>query len=124
MYSATGVLKTPIYLAQSIRLYIDLGDVDKAIKCWQLLQNEHTDFKLADFKTIDLASLLIKNDQYDKAINVLNSIKTKGTKSTMVNLSQNVVGLRTAAREYAVRHGKNENMEDKLMNLLAVKKLC
>lgn len=123
MFKTTDVLKTPIYLAQSIRLYSELGDVDKAEKCWQRLQNEHTDFILSDFRLIDLASLLIKNDQYDKAINVLNSIETERTVLTNTNLSQNVSGLLTAAREYAVRHGKSENMADQLMNLLAEKKL-
>lgn len=107
-----------------MQLHTDLGEVNKAVKCWKELQNEYADFRLNEFKLIDLASLLIKNDQYDEAIDILNSIKTEGTEVTIANLTHNVTGLLSAAREFGVRHGKSDNMASQLMNVLTEKKLC
>lgn len=124
MFSEVGVLETAVHLAKSIQLHTDLGDVHKAVECWKKLEMNYSSFKIDAYKLIDLASLLIKNDEYDEAIAVLNSIKPGEIKKSVDGLVRNVLGLLSAAREYAVRHGKSENISAELMEILSKKKLC
>lgn len=124
MFDEVGVQETAVYLARSIQLHTDLGDIHKAVECWKKLQMNYSSFKIDAFKLIDLASLLIKNDEYDEAVAVLNSIETGRVEKIIDNVVHNVVGLLTAAREYAVRHAKSENISGQLMEILSKKKLC
>lgn len=117
-----GVIETPVYLAQTIQLWVAAKQSALALETFKLLSEKHPKFKLDEFKVVDLASGLIIDDRFDDAINVLKTVQCAKDFNTDF-LKSNVYKLLNAAREYGVRHQKKANVANELLNLLLAKKL-
>nr|CAH7746771.1 unnamed protein product [Callosobruchus chinensis] len=51
--------------------YVMTGNVDEAMRLFQQIKDSDPGFNLDDFKIIDLATLLVKNDKFEDALNIM-----------------------------------------------------
>lgn len=51
--------------------YIKAGNVEKSLSVYNEIKTSDPHFKIDGFKVIDLATLLVKGERYDEAMNIL-----------------------------------------------------
>nr|CAI5838259.1 unnamed protein product [Callosobruchus analis] len=67
--------------------YVLTGNVDEAVKLFQQIKDSDPKFNMDDFKIIDLATLLVKNDRFKDALNIMKTeIKRPSRKTSDRNL--------------------------------------
>lgn len=123
MCQEEGVIETSQMLAQTVQMFTATKNADEALEHLRKLNAEHPNFKVDEYKVIDLATLLTNENRFDEAIDTLQSMQPQKSKQTDFLIS-NVISLLKAARNYGVRHKTGENMAEQALNVLLSKKLC
>lgn len=119
-----NVIETSVFLSQCLQMYTAIQEIDNAFEAFNKLKTIYPYFVIDEFKLIDFASLLIKEDRFNEAIDVLKTIKANKRNGIYENLVNNVYRILDAAREYGVRNKTNENMAEKILNILLEKQVC
>ncbi|KAF2901912.1 hypothetical protein ILUMI_04268 [Ignelater luminosus] len=115
-FSNAGYVETAGMKAALMYSYITNDNVDSALKIYDEVKKTSTSFFIDSFKVLDLATLLIKNNQFNKAIDILENETKDRCAQGGPTIVRNCWQLITAAAD--------EVQAEKLFNLLVEKGYC
>lgn len=119
----TGVVETPAMLSTLLKLWTAVKNEDNALKTLQQLQTKHPNFKVDEYKIIDLATLLLSKDRLDDTKTLINKLHPiKGSKTSY--MSSNVWTFLNTASEYSVKHGMHDSLTGYFLKTLIGKGYC
>lgn len=114
---------TPQMLSTCVKLWTATKDSNQAITDLEELQNMHQNFKIHEYKIVDLMTLLIDENRLEKAYEILsNSSHCKAP--DLESLSKHIRQLLSAVCDYAIRNNITENMSQQMLNELLKKHFC
>lgn len=118
-----NVVPTAPFLSTCVLYWTLEKDAANALQAFDRLRRSYKDFKIDEYKIIDLMTLLIDTDRLSDAYNVLNQSRD-GNPKEMTYISTNVWWLLTAASNYAHRHDKDDNLSKEMLDTLVKKGFC
>ncbi|KAF5305557.1 hypothetical protein FQA39_LY01648 [Lamprigera yunnana] len=99
-----------------LHAFVMEGNIEEALKMYESLKKSHSNFKIDEFKIIDLATVLVKNNKFDDAIKILsNEAKTR-------KISNGRHTLRNCFE--LIEAGNNEEEIRKLLEVLLKYRYC
>lgn len=118
----TGVIETPAILSTLIKLWTATDNVDKALDVFRTLKEHHPNFSLDSYKVIDLATLLINKSRLDDARQLIVDLPPYKSTKSITSLTKNIWQLLSAAAQYSVEKGINDNVSEQLLRVLIEKR--
>ncbi|CAH1993361.1 unnamed protein product [Acanthoscelides obtectus] len=86
-FEASGYKKSLGTKSVLMHNYVKTRNLDKSMQILQQIKESDTQFRIDDFKVIDLATLLVQNGKFDEALNILRTeIKKPSRKATDRNI--------------------------------------
>lgn len=70
-FSNAGYVESAGMKAALLYSYVRNDNVDNALEMYDEVKTTSTSFVIDSFKVLDLATLLVKNDQFNKAVDIL-----------------------------------------------------
>lgn len=56
-----------------LHTYIQNGHLNQALDTYTVIKSNHPEFKVDEFKIVDLATVLVKNDRFNEAVELIKS---------------------------------------------------
>lgn len=101
------------------------GNVDEAIRIEEIFRKSNSqDFKLDLHKVIDFVSLLVDNNQMEKAFKTLKTYAPQGNVQSMNYIHANVLNLLTKVCEYSLRNNLKTNFSMEVLDNLVKLGYC